>query len=75
MEERAYGQCFFNHTILLLKHQSVSEFVCLFGCSLTPPKRRGEPQRSEILGDDSLWDMEGFRLKKTSGFVEPLAGK
>ena len=26
--------------ILLLKQQSVSEFVCLFGCSITPPKRR-----------------------------------
>ena len=34
----------------------------------------GEPQRAEILRDDSPWDAECFRLKK-SGFVEPLAGK
>ena len=30
-------------------------------CSLTPPK--SEPQRAEILKDDSPWDWEGFRLK------------
>ena len=34
--------------------------MCLF-LSLTPPN--GEPQRAEILKDDSPWDGEGFRLK------------
>ena len=37
--------------------------MILFGCSLTPPKRRGEPQRPKTLMDDSPWDGEGFRLK------------
>ena len=41
--------------------QWVNEWVCLFGCSLTPPKRRN----FEILWDDSPWDGEGFRLKNT----------
>ena len=43
----------------------VSEFVCLF------------PNSSETTKPDELefWDAEGFMLKKTSGFVEPLAGK
>ena len=36
--------------------------------------RNGEPQQAEILRDDSPLDAEYFRLK-TSGFVEPLAGK
>ena len=35
----------------------------MFGCSLTPTKRRGEPQRPEILRDDSPWDGEGFMIK------------
>ena len=35
--------------------------VCLFVCSLTPPKQRTE--QAEILRDDSPWDEEGFRLK------------
>ena len=39
----------------------VCQWVCLFVCSLTPPKRR--TQRAEILRDDSSWDEEGFRLK------------
>ena len=30
--------------------------------------------RAKILRNDSPWDKEGFRLK-TSGCVEPLAGK
>ena len=34
--------------------------VCLFVPSLL---RNGEPQRAEILRDDSPWDEEGFRLK------------
>ena len=51
--------------------QLVSESVCLSVWLF----RNGEPQRAEILRDDSPWDKEGFRLKKTSGFVEPLAGK
>ena len=33
----------------------------MFVCSLTPPKR--QPQRTEILRDDSPLDKEGFRLK------------
>ena len=39
---------------------SVSLSVCLF-----VPKRlcNGEPQRAEILKDDSPWDEESFRLK------------
>ena len=44
---------------------SVSESVCLYVCSLTPPKRRGagEPQRAEISRDDFFSDKESFRLK------------
>ena len=41
---------------------SVSEWVTLFGCSLTQ-LQNGEPQRPEILRDDSPWYGEGFRLK------------
>ena len=48
---------------------SVSESVCLDVPLLL---RNGEPQRAEILRDDSPWDAECFRLK-TSRFVEPLA--
>ena len=39
---------------------SVSESVCLDVPLLL---RNGEPQRAEILRDDSPWDWEGFRLK------------
>ena len=35
----------------------------LFVCSLTPPKRRGEPKRAEIFRDDSSLDAEDFSLK------------
>ena len=38
--------------------QSVCVFVCLF-----PNSQNGEPQRAEILRDDSPWNWEGFRLK------------
>ena len=38
----------------------MSEFVCLDVPLLL---RNGEPQRPEILRDDSAWDGEGFRLK------------
>ena len=41
---------------------SVSEFVCVFVCSL--PLWNDEPQRAEILRDDPSWNWEGFRLKK-----------
>ena len=45
----------FGNTISLSKHhQSVSEWVSLFGCSLTPLKRQTPV---------TLWDGEGFRLK------------
>ena len=44
--------------ILLLKHLFVSEWVCVFGCSLTPLKRQ-----AGIWRYDSPWDWEGFRLK------------
>ena len=50
---------------------SVSERVSLFVCLL----QNGEPQQPEILRNDFPWDKEGFRLKKTSEFVEPLAEK
>ena len=43
-----------------MKQGDVSEFVCMFVCSITPPKRG-----AEILRDDSPWDWEGFRLKNT----------
>ena len=49
----------------------MSEFICLFGCSLTPPKRQIQAS-AEILRDDSPGDWEGFRLK-TSGFAKVLA--
>ena len=39
----------------------MSLFICLFVPQLL---RNGEPQRAEILRDDSPWDWEGFRLKK-----------
>ena len=42
-------------------YKSASLSVSLFVCSLTSPKRR--TQVSEILRDDSSWDLEGFRLK------------
>ena len=45
----------------LYQSTSLSVRVCLFVCSLTPPKR--QPQRAEISRDDSPWDWEGFRLK------------
>ena len=44
-------------------YKSASLSVSLFVCSLTPPKRRGEPQRAEILKNDFPWDGEGFKLK------------
>ena len=52
---------------------SVSESVCLFVYSLTPPKGQ----------TPAIWNFEGwfplgcrmFLAKKTSGFVEPLVGK
>ena len=39
----------------------MSESVCLFVCSI--PLQNGEPQRAEILRDESPWDKDGFRLK------------
>ena len=50
--------------ISLSKHQSVSEWVCLCVCLDVPYLlRNGEPQRAEILRDDSPLDGEGLRLK------------
>ena len=39
----------------------MSESVCLDVPLLL---QNGEPQREEILRDDSPWEKEGFRLKK-----------
>ena len=44
-------------------YKSASLSVSLSVCSLTPPKRRGKPQRAEIFRDDSPWYGEGFKLK------------
>ena len=40
----------------------MSETVCVFGCSLTTPKRR-TPATWNFERNDSPWDREGFRLK------------
>ena len=50
MEERAYGQCFFNHTILLLKHQSVSEFVCLSVVMFPNSSQTANPSKLKFWG-------------------------
>ena len=43
--------------IYLLKQFDVSEFICLLVYLFVSSKR------AEILGDDSPWDADGFRLK------------
>jgi len=48
---------------------SVSEWVLLFVCSLT--LRNGEPQRAQILRDDSFGIGKILGIKKSG----PLAGK
>ena len=42
----------------------VCQWVCLSVWMFPNFSPNGEPQRAEILRDDSPWDWEGFRLKK-----------